>query len=346
MVNRLFSSLILIGLVSACARVDGAWGGPTVKRSQICKSADEGQQENSYAAAMRLLEAKSWDHSAKEFEAIIANYPRSSFAHDSYFFLGVCFFQMEELDLANEAFSNYLKAQTNPPYFLDAIRYKFAIAERFRAGMKKRGLSAKQLPKWFSGYGLAAEIYDEVSSSIPYDPMAVEALFGKADVLWKDHDYQGAVEAYQALIARFPKDELASDSFLMITRVYIDQAQNEFQNPDLLALAEINLRRFEKQFPQDSNLDLARADLLKLKEVFAGGLYEIATFYERIDEPRAAVLYYQKAILDFPETKIAICCRDRLAILCPQALKDLEKCYQDTNKRFEEEPLDEIDFLS
>lgn len=340
--NNIYQLFFTLCLICCAMQLEAAWGSVAQKHSFPTRSSGQNPEEAFYAAGMRLLEAKAWGHATKEFESIIANYPDTSYAYDSYFFLGVCLFQMDELDLANEAFSNYLQSQSNPPYFYEAMRYKFSIAEEFKRGCKRRCLGSKQLPKWFSGYSLAVELYDEVIATLPNDEIAVHALYGKALVLWKEHDYRGAVEVYQTLIARFPKHEFCPESYILINRVYLDQVQNEFQNPDLLALAEMNLHRFEAQFPQEERLEIAREDLLTIKEVFAHGLYETARFYERTHHPRAAALYYQKAILDFPETTIAVSCRDRLASFHPQALQDLEKCLQ-VNPH-ESPDADQIDF--
>ncbi len=51
-------------------------------------------------------------------------------------------------------------------------------------------------------------------------------------------------------------------------------------------------------------------------------LYETAQFYERTDKAQASVIYYQNAITQFPDTKVADRCRNRLRAICPQALEN------------------------
>jgi outer membrane protein assembly factor BamD (BamD/ComL family) len=179
---------------------------------------------------------------------------------------------------------------------------------------------------------------------MPNHEIAARCYYGKGLILWRQREYRDSIEAFQTLIHRFPKSEFAPECFLAINRVYLDQCQREFQNPDLLALAEINLHKFEDQFPGEERLELAQRELQRIKEVYARGMYETASYYERVDQPGAAVIYYQKAILDFPETAIAQRCRARLSTFCPMALKDVEEFRAKVEDISLPEVPEEIDF--
>lgn len=277
-----------------------------------------------YNQGINYLDSGNTRKALNEFRQLVVAFPNTSYALDAYFFLGVCYFRISELDNANEAFSKYLECQSNPEHFQETIDYKFQIAECFKNGAKGRLLGSRKLPKWSSCDDTAISIYEEVISAAPNDDIAAYSLFSKAGLLCKQRDFKASVEAYQMLIGRFPKNELAPESYLMINRVFLDQCQKEFQNPDLLAFAEINLHRFEEQFPAEERLEQARNDVLMLKEIYAQGVYETACFYERLNQPRAAIIYYQKAIVDFPETNVANHCRQRLSSFCPKALVDIE----------------------
>lgn len=278
-----------------------------------------------YARGSDLYNVGKWDKAAKEFRTLTLYFPDSTYAQDAYYYLGVCYFNIDELDLANEAFDRYLNAQSNPQYFKDCVAYKFHIAERLRMGDRCRYFGIRHMPKWSQGDHIAVQAYDQVIAALPNDEMTAYALYGKGLILKKQKEYRESVEAFQTLIHRFPKHELAPESFLEINRVYLTQSQSEYQNPDLLSFAEINLKRFEQQFPSEERLESAKEELLRLKEVYAQGMYETAYFYERINQPAAAVMYYQKAIVEFPETHVAFKCRDRLREFCPRALEDLNR---------------------
>src|SRR5262249_4441591 len=162
------------------------------------------------------------------------------------------------------------------------------------------------------------EIYDEVIAAMPSGDMAAHAMYAKGWLLWTLKDYRGSTDSFQLLIKRFPKHQLAPECYVMITHIYLDQAYYEFQNPDLLAFAQMTAKKFRQEFPRDERLEKADDNVMHIKELYAFGLYETGRFYERTCNPSASVIYYQNTISQFPDTYIAQQCRERLAILCPE----------------------------
>lgn len=268
--------------------------------------------EDHWELGLQYLDQKNWKQACKQFNIVASNFPNATMGQDACFFLGVCWMNLNELDFANDAFTLYLKCKNNPAYFLEAIQYKFEIAEAFRCGAKRRILNTKQLPKWGDSTKLALQIYDEVIAAMPCHELAAQALYSKGQMHWVNKQYRESIECYQAICKRFPKNPLAPNSYIVINKIYLDQCQNEFQNPDILAFAQINLKRFKQEFPREERLEEAESDVMCIKEVYAKGLYETGQFYERTYHPHASVIYYSNAIRQFPDTQVAGLCRDRL----------------------------------
>lgn len=271
--------------------------------------------EDHYQAGIDSLQACNWCEAARQFSIVSINFPNSAYAQEALFFEGVALFYMEEYDLANTLFSTYLEGKNHPRLFQEVFEFKFAIAERFRCGAKKRLLGTKRLPKWGGGEALALQIYDEVIAALPCHELAVKSLYSKGFLLWGQKAHQLSVECFQAITRRFPKHEFAPECYLLINKVYLDQCCFELQNPDILAFAKINCRRFEQSFPGESRLCEAEADVLAIKELYAGGLYNTGVFYERIKKPDAAAIYYYNAARQFPETMYADYSRSWLDIM-------------------------------
>ncbi|PJD96449.1 MAG: hypothetical protein CK425_05615 [Parachlamydia sp.] len=265
-----------------------------------------------YNLGVAAYQKQNWGEAVKQFNLVTVNYPTSEWAQEAFFFLGVANYELAEYDFANEAFTQYLSAKSCPEHFDEAIEYKFAVAEQFRGGAKRHVFGTKQLPKWATGQAIALEIYDEVIAAAPAQEIAARALYSKGLLLWEQKDYRESVDSFYLLVRRFPKHELAPESYLVISQVYLDQARSEFQNPDLLALAQVNLQRFERDFPNEERLKESAADVLKIKEVYANGLFQTASFYERTGRPEAASIYYKNAMAQFPGTTIAEYCQRRL----------------------------------
>lgn len=271
--------------------------------------------QDHYNLGLAALEKEDWREAFRQFRIVITCFPTSPYASDSNYYLGVAEYYNEELDFANDSLTAYLKSKNNPKFFQEAIEYKYAIAEKLNAGHKRRFFGTKKMPKWASGKSLAIQIYDEVIASLPCHDLAARALFSKGELLWNQKEYKRAVESYQMVIKRFPKHELAPESFVTISKIYLEQSAIEFQNPDVLEFAQINLRRFKHDFPREPRVAEVEGDVLSIKEIYAKGLYDTGLFYERVSKPMASCIYYQNAIKLFPETKIAQLSQQRLDVL-------------------------------
>ncbi|MBA3722352.1 MAG: tetratricopeptide repeat protein [Parachlamydiaceae bacterium] len=268
-----------------------------------------------YNDACRHYNNQEWKQAAKEFENVVYYFSTSEKATDAFYFLGVSYFELGEYDFANFAFTSYLKAPGHPQYFEDTVNYKFCIAEYFRGGEKRRLFKVKFCPKWASARTMALSIYDEIIVAIPNNELAARALYSKATLLQKMKEYRDSVDAYQIIIRRFPKNELAPQAYLDIAKAYCQLSLLEFQNPDILGLAELNARKFREDFPRDERVEIADGYVQRIKEIYAKGLCDVGLFYERIGTPHAAAIYFRSSIEEFPDTSVAAFCQERLNLI-------------------------------
>ncbi len=279
---------------------------------------------------------ESWRHAATEFEKVIYFFPCTDEAAKASYYLAVAYYEMKEYDFANEEFSNYLKASQHPAFFEDAVYFKFCIAEHFKAGKKRRPFKMSYLPKWISAHDSALTIYDEVVAALPNHDLTIEALLSKAKLLQEMEEYRDSVETYQLIIRRFPRNEVVPACYLNIAETYYLQSRYEFQNPDILALAELNVRKFKENFPRDERVELAEQRVQDIKELYAKGLCDLGLFYVRMKQPDAAAIYFQSSIEEFPDTQVAAYCRSRLETLDYSLKKECEPNSCEADDSFEE----------
>ncbi len=268
-----------------------------------------------YSRAQAAQQDGNWTEVIQNSKLVVTHYNDSPFAPDALFLLATAYYETEEFELANECFTEYLKKQTSPEAFEQAIRYKFEIARRFEDGARMHLMGWQYLPKWISAKDFAIDIYDEVIATLPRHELASEALFRKASLLSELEDFKPAIEAYQALIRRFPKNHRAPQSYIGIAKVYLKQCETEFKDPDFLDLAQINMDKFEADFPTEEHLLEAKGMLLTMKEKYAVELLETGQFYERTKKAQAAALYYHNIKTRYPETEAAAKAEKRLKTL-------------------------------
>lgn len=266
-----------------------------------------GAEESVLGPGIAAIEAHRWYEAARFFDS------HTGVSSEAFYFLGVAYFEQEEFEYANEAFSRYLRADESPRFFERAIEYKFRIAEKFRSGVRRHLLGYKMLPKWVSAYHLALEIYDEVTAMIPVSELGVQALLGKAELLCIMGDFRESIDTFHMVIARYAHTPEAARSFVRISEIYLHLAKKEEQNSDILGFASVNLKRFIKEFPGDPNITKVEGDVRAIREHYAKMLFETGNFYERMGEKRASEVYYQRVLSLFADTEVAERCRTKLS---------------------------------
>jgi len=258
-----------------------------------------------YDLGLQEVQKKEWDLALNQFMVVTSHFQDTPFFADSVYYLGVCYYFLGHFDLADRYFTKYLDLGGIPKHFERVFDYKYLIAESYREGHKRHLLGVAGLPRVMSGKGEALKLYDEVIASLPSREIAAKALIGKAALLRKKKEYKESVEVLQTLIRRFPRHHLAAEAFLTVGEIYLQQIKIESQNPDLIALAQVNLQKFRKSFPGDDRCAQVETTIAAMQEVHAHSLFETARFYERIKRPQAAEIYYNDTIRRFPDTESA-----------------------------------------
>jgi len=246
------------------------------------------------------------------------HFPQSPFAEETAFIIGEAYFKMNQLELANEAFTAYLNQTSSPKRFEAAVRYKFTIAELFRNGAKKPLFGSHKLPKIISGKEDALEIYDDVITTLPHHEIAAQALLGKSKIQAEFEDFKLGLQTLDLLIRRFPKHDLAAQAYLEKSHIYLMQCHEKSVDPALLDLADVNLSKFRLAFPRETRISEAEKELNQMRELFAQHLFDTGKFFEKTKKIPASCIYYSKVISKYPDTKAAENARTKLDYLQAQ----------------------------
>lgn len=270
---------------------------PKVQRALRTKTAYD-----YYNEILNAYQNEQWKPLIISAKSLLASYSDSPFNAEAFYYKGVAYYNLEDYDLANDSFTKYLRNETTPKFFEDAIEYKFQIAEKFYQGARKHFLGLEKLPKLLPAKDEALEIYEEIITTLPRHDLTAKSLYKKGCLLSDFNDYKPSVEAFQILIRRFPKHYYAPEGFIGIQKVYLKQAQLEFPDPDVLELAEINLQKFKESFPGEPRIEEAKKMLVQMEDCFAGDLFETGNFYERTKKDEAASIYYTSIISKYPNS--------------------------------------------
>lgn len=279
---------------------------------------NRGPSVQEYHSAMQKEYALgNWWNVIDYANLILYNFPTTPFAQELSFVMGEAYFKLGELEFSNECFTTYLRQFSSPKHFQEAIEYKFQIADRFANGEKKRLFSSSKMPAWVSAKEDSIDIFDEVIAASPYSDLAAGAMLKKAKVQTVLEDYKPGIETLDLLIRRFPKSPFAAEGYLEKGRLYLLRLEEESLDPDILDLAELNLKKFRLAFPREPRLKEAEKLFREMLEVFAKSLFEIGAFFEKTKKIPASLVYYRKVLEKYPETKAAHLSKEKIAALTP-----------------------------
>lgn len=281
---------------------------------------NEGPSVQEYNSALQQAIASNDWWAVIDYANIISyNFPTTPFAQEISYTIGEAYYKLDQLEYANEAFTAYLNHASAPKHFEEAIEYKFNIAERFATGERKRLFNSPKMPAWVSAREDSIAIFDEVIAALPHSEFASKALLRKARVQAYFEDFKPSLETLDLLIRRFPKHELAAQSYLEKEKVYLLQCQAKNLDPDVLDMAEVNLRKFRLAYPREARLAEGEQIFSDMQEIFAQNLLETGYFFEKTKKIPASIIYYNKVVTKYPKTEAAAVALEKLSILQPNS---------------------------
>jgi outer membrane protein assembly factor BamD (BamD/ComL family) len=275
-----------------------------------------GPSVQEYNSALQdSITAQDWWAVVDYATLISYNFPTTPFAQEASFILGEAYFKLGQYEYANDAFTAYLNRASAPKHFEEAIQYKFTIAELFAKGTKKRLFGSPKFPAWVPAKEDAIPIFDEVIAALPHTDIAGKSLLQKARIQAHLEDYKPGIESLDLLIRRFPKTELAAEAYLEKNKTLLLQCKAQDLDPDVLDLAEMNVRKFRLAFPRESRLAEAEDILAQMQEIFAQHLLDIGRFFEKTKKFPASIIYYTKVLAKYPGTEASETARQKLEVL-------------------------------
>lgn len=303
-------TLLMLGTFSPCHALNGIAG--DLKSFSNYKVYE---LNTLYDAGIKEFEEGNWEKVIETFTLVRTHFGKDPKADEALYFLGIASLKLGDAEAGEKYLSRYLKKSQQPKY-LEEVQYgRLEIAKLYRKGSRLHLFGWKFMPKWLSGKTEAVRILDEISLTMPYTDLAAKSFYELGKLLVTLKDYKGASESFTTVAKRFPDSELAIKSYMKISDLYLEQSEKEYQNPDLLQLAEINLVRFKTAYPGDGALAKAEENIEQMKENYSQGLYDTGQFYERKDKPKASAIYYLQSLGKFPTTNAAKLSKGRLILL-------------------------------
>jgi len=182
------------------------------------------------------------------------------------------------------------------PHFDEAIEAQFRIGEIYLGGKKLKVLG---IP-FAASMDRAVEIFAAVIRTAPYGRYTARAQFDIGLAREKQHLNDSALQAYQAVVDKFPNDPLAADAQYQIGYIWFMAAKNGTKDLAATNNARTAFQDFLFRYPNSEKAAQGRANLNLLEHKSTTSAFDVAKFYDKQKRYRAAVIYYNEVIREQP----------------------------------------------
>jgi outer membrane protein assembly factor BamD len=232
----------------------------------------------------------------KIYKHLVKRYPRSNVAPEATFRAARLTEEEGNLFKAAAIYRGLMETFPQTPHFQEAIEAQFRIGEILLDQKKKKILGVPL----GSTMDDAAEIFAAIVRSAPYGRYTARAQYDIGRARENQGSSDLAIDAYQAVVEKFPNDPLAVDAQYQIGYIWFTAARAGTYDPAAADRARTAFQDFLFRYPKSEKAAQARENLALLDHRLVKGSLEIAKYYDKAKNYRAAVLYYNEVIRQQP----------------------------------------------
>ena len=245
------------------------------------------------------------------YRALVKRYGLSAVAPKAQRKVGILLERFGEYDKAYQAYETYLTKYQRGDDFESVVESMFKIAKLFLEGQKKKLLGVPVA----SSMARAQEMFEGIVKKAPFSRWAPLAQFNIGQAMEKQGKYVEALGAYQQVIVRYPTDPIADDAQYQIGYVRLKEHRQGSYDRASADKAREAFEDFVSRYPDSEKVPQARENAKTLSGSQTKGTLDIAKFYDKTKNYRAAVIYYNDVIKTQPDTPESTYAKTRISAL-------------------------------
>jgi len=257
------------------------------------------------AGAVELMTKAEQQESGGELSAALASYrnlvkrhPVSVLAGKAQLKIGRILESAGEYNDAYEAYAIYLTKYPKGEDFEAVVESMFKIAKLFLEGEKKKILGIKIA----SSMERAQQMFDGIIRRAPFSKWAPLAQFNAGQALEKMGKYGDAIIAYSGVVSKYPNDDIADDAQYQIGYVRLKQYREGSYDQASAQKAREAFDDFVNRYPESEKVAQAQENMKTLEGGSTKSTLDVAKFYDKTKQYRAAVIYYNDVIKVAPDS--------------------------------------------
>jgi outer membrane protein assembly factor BamD len=232
--------------------------------------------------------------------------------------VGVLLEEGGQYDDAYDAYSTYLEKYPGASDFESVVGSMYKIAKLFLDGQKRKLFGVPVA----SSMTRAQEMFEGILKRAPFSRQAPLAQFNVGQALEKQGKYPEAIAAYQQVVSKYPGDAIADDAQYQMGYVLLRQSREGSYDRAAAMRARESFEDFVNRYPESEKVPQARENMKSLQGGVVKGGLEVAKFYDKTRNYKAAVIYYNDVIKQQPGTPDADFAKARIDALRAQVGDD------------------------
>ncbi len=232
------------------------------------------------------------------YQKTVKRFPKSTVAPSAQYKIGEILEKRKDLDGASTAYEVLIRKYPHSTDFNNSLEGEFRIGTAYLEGARQRVLGVPTLPS----RDRAIAIFTIITANAPFSRYAPVAQFRIGQALEVQADYKGAVNAYQKVVDKYPTDALAADALYQIAYCFMQVARSNSYDRMNVQRAREDFEDFLAAYPNHEKAAQARENLASLATQQTGGSLQIADYYYKQSQYRAAVVYYNDVIRQQPNS--------------------------------------------
>ncbi len=200
---------------------------------------------------------------------------------------------------AAESYRTLVEKYPTSPHFNEAIEAQFRIGEIYLAGRKLKFLGIPMA----SALDKAVDIFAAVVRTAPFGKYTARAQFDIGLAREKQGANDAALQAYQAVVDKFPNEPVAADAQYQIGYIWFTAARGGTKDVAATTNAKTAFQDFLFRHPNSEKAAQAQANLRLLEGKQTTSSFKVAQFYDKQKNFRAAVIYYNEVIRQQPGSR-------------------------------------------
>src|SRR5213082_825173 len=232
----------------------------------------------------------------RAYKSLVKRHPKDALAPTALYRAAQLQEQTRQFTPAADSYLQLVERYPSSAHFDEAIEGQFRAGEIYLNGKKLKVLGIPVS----SALDRAVTIFADVVRTAPYGKYTARAQFDIGLAREKQGANDAAIQAYQAVVDKFPNEPIAVDAQYQIGYIWFHAAQLGTKDAAAATNAKTAFEDFLFHYPKSDKPAQAHAKLEILDHKQTANSYKVAKFYDKQKYYRAAVIYYNEVIRQQP----------------------------------------------